>query len=89
MQRTIKLGAVYTTPGALEKVPKAVIYAALSRHRHGDWGCLDPKDKASNDRAVKSGGRLFSAYLAPGGTKFWIITEADRSYTTVMLPTDY
>lgn len=89
MQATIKLGAVYTTPGALEKVPKAAIYAALERHKHGDWGCLDPEDRAANNRAVKSGGRILSAYLAPDGTKFWIITEADRSYTTVMLPTDY
>ena len=89
MQVTIQLGAVYTTPGALEKVPETVIYEALKRHRHGDWGCLDRKDRASNNRAVKSGGRLLSEYLAPDGTKFWILTEADRSLTTVMLPTDY
>ena len=89
MQVTIQLGAVFTTPDALEKIPKAAIRAALARHRHGDWGCLDPKDRASNNRAVKSGGRILSEYHAPDGTKFWILTEADRSYTTVMLPTDY
>ena len=73
MQVTIKLGNVFTTPGALEKIPKSAVYAALARHRHGDWGCLDPKDKAANNRAVKSGERLLSEYRAPDGTKFWIV----------------
>ena len=88
-QVRIELGLVTRTPSVLETIPEAVVKKALARHQRGDWGCLDPKDKAANNRAVKSGERLLSEYRAPDGTKFWILTEADRSLTTVMLPTDY
>jgi len=64
------------------------IAALLEQHRRGDWGDLDPDDVASNDRAAVDGGRLLSAYVCHG-TRVWIITEADRSVTTVLLPEDY
>ena len=86
---TVELGQVKRTPSVLETIPEAVILKALARHQRGDWGCLCPEDRASNNRAVRSGDRLLSEYRTPDGTKFWVVTEADRSLTTVMLPTDY
>lgn len=62
---------------------------SLYRHATGDWGNLDDVDKAENDRALVDGGRLVSSFLSLDGTKFWIITEADRSATTVLLPEEY
>ena len=61
----------------------------IDRHVSGDWGDLDAQDKAANDQALKTGGRIFSAYTTNTGIKLWIITEADRSYTTCLLPADY
>ncbi|WP_417850272.1 hypothetical protein [Thalassoglobus sp.] len=61
----------------------------MQRHLSGDWGDCEPEDAIANDRAVSEGTRLFSVYHSSSGTKFWIITEADRSATTVLLPDDY
>jgi hypothetical protein len=66
----------------------------LARHAHGDWGDdLDNFDRRQNDTAVKEGYRILSAYNVPTGngetTRIWIITEADRSVTTVLLPSEY
>lgn len=61
---------------------------ALQRHIRGDWGDVCAEDKAANDAALREGGRLLSSYSS-GGEKFWIITEADRSATTFLLPSDY
>ena len=80
------------TPGALEKVFHADMIFAVRRHRDGDWGEAindDPHDKALNDACLKHGGRLFSCYTDCRGTKFYIITEADRSVTTILLPDEY
>ena len=82
-------GKVVSTQAAAKKIPQLVMLAALVRHLNGDWGDVGPHDKAANDRALRDGDRLLSAYHAPDGTKFWIITEADRSATTVLLPEDY
>ena len=82
-------GQVVMTPGAAEAVPEAVMITALARHLNGHWGDVCKEDKAANNLALRDGGRLFSAYHAPDGTKFWIITEADRSATTILLPDDY
>lgn len=84
-----KLGKTVATPNVLEAVPQGEILAALRRHQNCDWGDVCPQDKWSNDRAVKGGERLFSVYHSAGGTKFWIITEWDRSVTTILLPEDY
>lgn len=83
------LGQTVATPNVLDTVPKGEIFAALQRHQNCDWGDVCTQDKWSNDRAVKTGERLFSVYYSKSGTKFWIITEADRSATTVLLPEDY
>jgi len=83
------LGQIVATPSALEEIPNEEILAALTRHVQGDWGELDPEDQKSNERALEQGGRLFSAYWSIRKIKFWIITEADRSATTILLPQDY
>lgn len=60
----------------------------LTRHASGDWGELDPHDRRENERSLKHGWRLFSSYPV-GGKTVWIITEAERSYTTILLPEEY
>lgn len=82
-------GEVVVTRSAMNAVPQLVMIAALARHLNGDWGELSPSDKAVNNQALRDGGRLISAYHAPDGTKFWIVTEADRSFTTCLLPDEY
>jgi hypothetical protein len=83
------MGQLVATPGALEALNHADIQTALRRHLTGDWGDLGAEDKRSNDEALRLGDRLFSAYQGANGTKFWIITEWDRSLTTVLLPSEY
>lgn len=83
------LGQVVATPGVLAALPMSEIEAALNRHAHGDWGIMPKEDMAANDRALKGGERLFSAYLSSEKIKFWIITEWDRSATTILLPEEY
>jgi hypothetical protein len=61
----------------------------LARHIHGDWGELPVEDLAANELAVLTGKRLLSSYSLPDGGKVWIVTEADRSVTTILLPDDY
>ena len=83
------LGHLVATPNALGVLSHDDIMVALGRHVRGDWGELDPEDRNANERALQHGGRLFSAYLSTNEVKFWIITECDRSATTVLLPEDY
>ena len=61
----------------------------IARHVTGDWGDLDDFDKAQNDAAVEDGGRIFSAYRIANDLRVWVITEADRSSTTVLFPSEY
>jgi hypothetical protein len=82
-------GQLVATPNALASIPDDEMLRALSRHLQGDWGDLDREDWASNDCALGKGGRLLSAYNSSLGVRFWIITEHDRSATTVLLPEDY
>ncbi|MGJ0514247.1 MAG: hypothetical protein ACR65O_00680 [Methylomicrobium sp.] len=86
-----ELGQVVATPGALAKLNEAGIAAAelLYRHHRGDWGDLEPEDIAENNAALKRGSRLFSSYQITNTIKIWIITEADRSVTTLLLPSEY
>jgi hypothetical protein len=63
--------------------------ALLKRHVIGGWGELDEYDRLENERALTDGCRLLSAYILSSGIKFWIITEADRSVTTLLLPSEY
>ena len=84
-----ELGQTVATPAALEAIPRAEMLTALGRHSQGDWGDLDKHDRQENELALAQGLRLLSVYYTEDGTKFWIITEADRSVTTVLLPEDY
>ena len=78
------------TPGALATLSQAEITASIRRHHCGDWGYLCPEDREANELALQEGSRLFSVYYGNAGTtKFYIITEADRSVTTVLLPEEY
>ena len=83
------LGNTVITPTALEQLSPTSVLNALNRHATGDWGELCIEDIQENERALVEGGRLFSAYRTSEGVKFWVITEADRSVTTVLLPEDY
>lgn len=84
-----QLGRVAVTAHAQDILSDTDINAGLARHQSGDWGEVSKSDWRANDRALKAGNRILSAYTGRGGRRFWIITEADRSYTTVMMPEDY
>ncbi len=83
------LGQLTATPGALEALSNEEMQSALNRHASGDWGELDQHDRTENARALRDGLRLLSAYDSNNGTRFWIITEHDRSITTILLPKEY
>jgi len=83
------LGRLVATPNALEHIPNPDIMTALLRHLTGDWGDVDEHDREENELSLTEGFRLLSVYRSAKGVKFWIITEADRSATTVLLPEDY
>jgi len=82
-------GHVVMTPGVKAHVSPVEAMAGLKRHLTGDWGELGEKDKRENDRAVNRKIRLLSRYSTQDGVAFWIITEADRSVTTLLLPSEY
>jgi hypothetical protein len=83
------LGAVVMTPAAMESLNAEDVAAAIERHAQGDWGDCGPEDRQENEFSLRIRLRLLSVYHDRSGTKFWIITEADRSATTVLLPDDY
>lgn len=86
----LPLGRVVATPGALKLLTEAGEdpLGFLARHYSGDWGELDAHDRRENERSLKHGWRVLSSY--PVGEKtIWIITEADRSVTTILLPEEY
>ena len=85
------LGTTRATPGAHDACADAGIdpCTLLERHHHGDWGDICNEDIHANQRALLYGGRLLSAYHLPEGTKVWVLTEGDRSATTVLLPHEY
>ena len=83
------LGKSVTRPKALEVLLCDDILKALSRHANGDWGDVCREDWEENELSLREGLRLFSVYHAASGVKFYVITEADRSVTTVLLPREY
>jgi hypothetical protein len=85
------LGRVVATPGALRALQKAEQHPAefLDRHVTGDWGEVPDADKQENELSVAQGFRILSAYTTSAGDKIWILTEADRSATTLLLPEEY
>lgn len=85
-----QLGECVATPGALEALQAAGQSAEfLSRHATGDWGDVCEEDRQANDDALKYGARLLSSYKTNQGVKLWVITEADRSSTCILLPEEY
>ncbi len=91
LQTRFQLGQVVATPGAIVAIEFARSNALelIRRHVAGDWGDLGEEDKQANEFALVHGSRLLSAYMLADGTKVWIITEADRSATTILLPEEY
>lgn len=85
------LGRVVATPGALLVLKQANQnpFEFLGRHQVGDWGELCEEDKKENEFSLKNGFRILSAYRTRNDVKIWIITEADRSVTTLLLPHEY
>jgi hypothetical protein len=85
------LGSVVATPGAVETMKRLSIepITLLLRHTSGDWGELCEQDREENIRSIEHGYRVFSSYLVDPDTKLYVITEADRSYTTILLPSEY
>lgn len=84
----IALGRIVMTANAYRQLPAVAVVKALHRHAAGDWGEVCDDDRKENELSLKEGFRLLSVYGAGEG-RFWIITEADRSVTTVLLPQDY
>ena len=86
-----ELGQTVATPGTLRALEQAHVglWSLLQRHLTGDWGDLDREDATANDHPVAHGLRILSAYTLPAGVRIWIITEADRSATTFLLPEEY
>lgn len=86
-----RLGQVVATPGAIEALKDSgqTSFDFLSKHLAGDWGIVDDEDKQANDDALIQGERLLSAYHTTKGVKLWVITEADRSSTCLLLPQEY
>lgn len=85
------LGQVVATPGALEALAEAGQEAVdfVDRHACGNWGVVPAEDWILNDAALQRGLRVLSSYRLASGQKLWIITEADRSTTTLLLPSEY
>jgi hypothetical protein len=96
-QPRFELGQIVSTPGALDACTREHMTRCLARHLIGDWGCVCPEDAETNNEALSCGFRILSAYpIDPakpsegfGENTLWIITEADRSVTTFLLPEEY
>ena len=82
-------GNLVITANASGRLDEQDVITALERHGKCDWGDLPPEDRKENELSLRQGVRLFSRYLDRKGVRFWVITEADRSATTVLLPEDY
>jgi hypothetical protein len=84
-------GFIVRTPGALLALIEAQVSESslIERHQAGDLGELCDEDWSANTRAIECGGRVFSSYRVQANTKVWVITEADRSITTLLLPSEY
>ena len=91
MSAKFSLGSVVATPGALAAIREAGQSPAdfLARHARSDWGDLDEHDHQANATALSDGSRLLSSYKTLKGEAIWVITEADRSSTCLLLPSEY
>jgi len=88
-QPKFHMGRLLTTPNALQTLHQEDVLTAIGKHIAGDWGDVGKEDWQENELSLREGFRLVSVYHDRNGTKFWVITEADRSTTTVLLPEDY
>ncbi len=88
-QPKFTLGQIVATAHAMAVLDHPDMQLALQRHLTGDWGDLCTEDRAANEQALLHGSRLFSVYHSTKGVKFYVITEWDRSLTTILLPSDY
>ncbi len=95
-EQLFPLGRIMMTTNLQGKIQEAnpehweeELQGLIARHASGDWGDLGEEDKGENDLSVKRGFRIFSAYATSHGFRVWVITEADRSVSTVLLPSDY
>lgn len=86
-----KLGIIVATPGAIDALAgsKESSWDLLTRHRNGDHGDLPDEDKQTNAMAIKNGWRIMSSYTLTSGVRLWVLTEGDRSATTILLPEEY
>jgi len=94
MSQGVPLGQIVVTQGILQWMAPDIrrgrwVSDILHRHQQGDWGDVGAEDRRTNDRARRRGGRLFSVYHYEDGTTVWVITEADRSATAVLMPDEY
>lgn len=91
MNQKFELGQIVATTTLFNycKERRYLLLSYLLRHANCDWGSICEEDKKENDESLKNGRRLLSQYELPDKTKFWIITEADRSSTTMLFPEDY
>jgi len=89
LTKTFPLGHQVMTHNAKENIPTPDMFAALNRHATCDWGEVCAEDWNRNNEAVEYGDRLLSVYTASNNIRFWIITEWNRSVTTILLPQDY
>lgn len=89
MNAKFDLGSTYITANARNVLNPANVVVALRRHASGDWGDVCAQDAEENELSLTAGFRILSVYHDSNQVKFWIITEADRSLTTVLLPDDY
>ena len=84
-----RCGRMMTSANALSRLSNEDILRGIGRHQAGDWGDVSEEDRQKNELSLQKGFRLWSVYHDANGVKFWIITEADRSATTVLMPEDY
>ena len=91
VKRLFTLGQLVATPGALAAIGVSGddLSTYLARHQSGDWGEIDAHDRKENQLSLEHSFRLMSVYSLNTGVKIWVITEADRSSTTVLLPDEY
>ena len=88
-QQKFLLGKIVLTPTALQSLSVEDICRAIDRHCVGDWGLVCEADRAENEFALRHGLRVMSVFESKGGVRFWVLSEADRSLTTLLLPGDY
>lgn len=89
MAAKFQLGRLTITPAAQHLLSEEDVLTAFRRHVQGDWGDVDEHDAEQNEWALLNDARIMSVYKTVTGASFWVITEADRSSTTILLPEDY